>query len=162
MKKLIRILLHITIALAMGQVYSAPIQPLNFECAGSRISAEFISNSSSELLGAIQTRLTVVSDRGEKTILNFFSGSFGVECRSNSLGWRGYVVFQTACPARPSTKDPAEPCDFDNYFGIINGSETLLVPHEKNGKLAAQLFDYPSKSQKKLKPVATQFNIHDH
>jgi len=140
--------------------HSAAIQPLSFECAGSKVLAEFTSNLDLSSLGAVETRLTVISDRGEKTIVNFLSGSFGAECRSNPLNWRGYVVFQTACPARPSPKDKAEPCDYENNFGIIRGAETLLVPHEKNGKVAAELFNYPSKSRERMKPLPTHFKVH--
>lgn len=140
--------------------HAATIHPLIFECAGAKVSAEFVTNFDLSSLGAVQTRLTVVSEFGEKTILNFVSGSFGAECRSNALNWRGYVVFQTACPSQPSPKDKAERCDYDNNFGIIRGSESLLVPHEKNGKLAAELFNYPSKSREKMKPVSTHFNVH--
>lgn len=157
---------HITVLLVMAvTTFSMPINaesipPLRFNCVGSKVTAEFNFTQDSEWLGAVQTKLTVGTDFGETTVLNFFTGSFGAECRSNSLGWGEYVVFQTACPARPSPKDKAAPCDFKNSFGIIKGAETLLVPQESNGKIAAQIFNYPSKSKEQLKSVKTQFNVH--
>lgn len=141
-------------------IYAESIPPLIFKCSGSKVSAEFNITQDSEWLGAVQTKLTVITETGETTVLNFFTGSFGAECRSNSLGWGGYIVFQTACPARPSPKDKAAPCDFKNGFGIIKGAETLLVPQESNGKIAAQIFNYPSKNKEIPKPVKTQFNVH--
>lgn len=78
-----------------------------------------------------------------RSVLTFDARSFGYECRKNLLNWGGYVVFQTACPARTGIHDPFEPCDFKNNFGIIFGSTVLAVPHAKNGAIAAEVFQAP-------------------
>jgi hypothetical protein len=139
---------------------SKKISSSNIKCADTLVTMEVWTSSDLESLDSRKIILTTTDRAGDKAVLTFVTGSFGAECRSNSLNWSGYLIFQTACPAKPAPTESADRCDFSNNYGIINGSEVLLVPNKTNGKLASEIFESPAKKKPKMKSVKTQFNVY--
>ncbi|MFZ6741826.1 hypothetical protein ACO0LC_01190 [Undibacterium sp. JH2W] len=140
--------------------FAAPPKPMELDCSGTKASVEF----EEEQLSPRQYKayLTIKGQDGYTSILTFSVRSFGMECRSNILNWRGFVVWQTACPLAWGPATPFEACDKKNYFGIAKGSHIMLVPSANNGRLAAELFHYPyQKKAPDLAPVKIYFKTDD-
>jgi hypothetical protein len=131
-------------------------------CGLTKLKIEFLDDPA----GFSQATVVIVADSNEgygtRSILTFRVRSFGYECRRNLLNWGGFVVFQITCPPRHSARDPYDPCDSKNNFGVIFGSTVLVVPHAKNGRLAAEAFHYPySKTIPALEPVRVIYRADD-
>jgi len=129
--------------------------PISETCGLTDLKISFANAEFGQILVALTAKSTADNT---VSLLTFKARSFGYECRKNSLGWGGYVVFQTACPVRTGAHDPDEPCDFKNNFGVILGSNVLAVPAPGNGDLASQVFQYPNeKKTARLTPVRILF-----
>lgn len=129
--------------------------PISETCGATELKISFANAEYNQILVTLMAKSN--SDN-TTSVLTFTARSFGYECRKNSLGWGGYVIFQTACPVRTGAHDPDEPCDFKNNFGVILGSTVLAVPSSKNGDLATQVFQYPNdKKTARLAPVRVLF-----
>ena len=129
--------------------------PISETCGLTELKISFANAEFNQILVTLTAKSNSDSTA---SVLTFKARSFGYECRKNSLGWGGYVIFQTACPIRTGPHDPDEPCDFKNNFGVILGSTVLAVPSSKNGDIATQVFQYPSdKKAVRLAPVRVLF-----
>jgi hypothetical protein len=147
---------------------AAPVEGLGTEtrlystslvCAGTNVTVDVFRSIDLDMFQARKVVIRTRTEWGDENVLTLVAGSFGVECRDNAQDWQGYVVFQTACPESDPHEGSPPRCDFKNYFGIIRGPYVLIVPDEGNGRLAARIFNYPSKKKLPMKPVKTLFNM---
>jgi len=144
--------------LAIGKK-ETKLESVSLVCAGTNVTVDVFRSMDLDLFEARKVVIRTVTEWGDENVLTLVTGSFGVECRQNSLNWQGYIVFQTACPVKSWPRDPSPRCDFKNYFGIIKGSSVLIVPDEGNGKLAASIFNYPSNKKLPMEKVKTLFDL---
>ncbi len=150
-----------SVAARIGAIGKAEtkLDSLSLVCAGTNATIDVFRSMDLDLFEARKVVVRTVAEWGDENVLTLVTGSFGVECRKNPLGWQGYIVFQTACPVKGMPSNPSPRCDFKNYFGIIRESTVLIVPDERNGRLAASIFNYPSNKTFRMKQVRTLFNL---
>jgi len=147
--------------------FSTPVisEPLTLEsiqeysCHDDKARVEVYGGLDADLYDAKRVVVTFVSWTKEESKLTFLTGSFGIHCPKHPLNWRAFFVFQTACPAKHMGGDPPTRCDFKNNYGVVFHSEVLIVPHPRNGKLAAELFNVDPKLKTPLAPVPVLFNV---
>jgi len=130
-----------------------------YSCYGDRARVEVYGGDPVDWFDAKRVVVTFTSYTGEESRLTFLAGSFGIHCPQHPLGWKGFFVFQIACPSKDFPRDPTTQCDFKNNYGIVFNAQVLMVPHPRNGKLAAELFNVDPKIKTPLAPVPTLFNV---
>lgn len=131
----------------------------DFSCGPDKAHVEIFSGDPVAMFDAKRVVVTFLAYTGEESKLTFLTGSFGIHCPKHPLGWKGFFVFQTACPAKDFATDPSPSCDEKNNYGVVFHAEVLLVPHWRNGKLAAELFNVNPKIKTPLEPAPTLFNV---